>query len=128
MKNSVVLLSMFLSLPVFAASKTYNLKMDLSMEGKHVSSPQINVKEGEPALLTQEANGEKISMEVVVTGQEKAVVMNFVISTLTAKGEKKILAKPKITALENEKAEISVGTEKSKDLLSLSVTAKRTTL
>ena len=128
MKSVTAVILFFFSLSAIAGPKAYELKIDFSMHGKHVSSPRIIVKEGESATITQESNGEKIFMDVIVTGKKKAITMKFELSTLTAAGEKKIFSAPKIIALENEKAQISVGNENDKDLLDMSVVANRTTL
>jgi hypothetical protein len=52
--------------------------MDLSLNGKHVSSPQVVTKEGETTTVIQESNGQKIFMEVVATENPKALSLSVV--------------------------------------------------
>lgn len=47
------------SLSAFANEKLFDLKMDLSLDGKHVSSTRLVIKEGEKGTVTRESNGEK---------------------------------------------------------------------
>jgi hypothetical protein len=116
----------------FASTNGYDLKMELSMNGKHVSSPRVITKEGETASITQDSNGEKIFMDVIATEKptdnKQAILMKFVVGTISATGEKKIVSTPQIIALENQKAEIKVGNQPGKEDLALSVIATRKAL
>lgn len=117
---------------VFASTNGYDLKMELSINDKHISSPRIIAKEGETALVTQDSNGEKIFVEVIATEKptdnKKSILMRFVIGTISSTGEKKILSTPQMIALENERAEISVGNQAKKVDLDLSIIATRKVL
>lgn len=125
--NSFVIL---VGSPALAKSNAYDLKMELSLNGKHVSSPRILTKEGESASVTQEANGEKVFLDVIATekptNNKPGILLKFVVGTVSATGEKTTVSTPQIIALENEKAQISV-TAKDREM-SLSVSASRKTL
>ena len=129
MKKMAVLLFLMVGSSALATLRTYDLKVNLTMNGKHVSSPQIIAKEGETASMTQELNGEKIFMDVIATENtakdKNAIFMKFSVGTISAKGEKKIISTPQILALENQKAEIQVVDEKDHENLSISVVAIR---
>lgn len=115
----------------FASTNGYDLKMDLSMNGKHVSSPRIIVKAGEKGTINQKTDTEESFIEVVATeGQvqnNKGIMMNFTVGYIGKNGERTIVSKPQILAKENEPALITVG-EKDGTELSLSVVAKRKSL
>ncbi len=117
---------------VLASTNAYDLKIELSMNGKYVSSPRLITEEGKQASITQESEGKKIFIDVIATekptGSKQAILMKFVIGTISATGEKKIVSTPKIITLENKKAEITIGDQPGKEDLSLSVVATRKTL
>jgi type II secretory pathway component GspD/PulD (secretin) len=128
----MALFCFFFSTASFAATNGYSMKMELSVKGKLVSSPRIVVKVGEFASVTQDSQGEKTFIEVVATEvpgkKEPAIAMNFVVGTISASGEKTVLANPKIITLENNKAEISQGDQPGQKNLSLSVIVTRVAL
>lgn len=114
------------------ASNAYDLKMDLSLNKKHVSSPRIIVKAGEMGSINQKNGTEdEHFIEVIATESsiknKKGILMNFTIGTIGKNGERTILAKPQILAKENEPAQITIG-EKNGSEVSLSVTATGKTL
>lgn len=117
----------------FAAKDGYELKVDLSINGKLVSSPMIRTVAGEKASITQKTDTEETFIDVVATeGQgeikgNKAILMKFIVGTIE-NGERKILAQPQIMTTENNKAEISIGHDEEKDHLNLSVIAERKSL
>ena len=114
----------------FAAMRSYDLKMDLSMDGKHVSSPRVITEEGSVASITQQADGKTYFIDVVASeeGAKGAINMKFVVGTVSDSGERTVVAEPTISALEKEKAEISVRDETSPARVSLSVVATRSRL
>ena len=130
MKTIVVALALFGSSAF--ASNAYDLKMDLSLNKKHVASPRLIVKSGEMNAINQKnANEDEHFIEVIATEgsiqNKKGILMNFTIGTIGKNGEKTILAKPQIIAKENEPAQITIG-EKNGAEVSLSVTATRKSL
>jgi len=116
----------------FATSAGYEMKMELSIKGKHVSSSSLITIAGEKASITQRMEKSKNGtfIEVVATedqGEGKGILMNFVVGTIDRDGNKTILASPSIIAKENEKAEVSVG-DNGKEEYALSVVASRKAL
>lgn len=132
MKQITVFICFLVGSAAFANGGGYDLKMDLSMNGKHVSSPRLIAREGEVASITQNLNGEKIFIEVVATekptANNRAILMSFVVGKISATGEKTIVSTPKIIALENDKAEVTVNNDQGKESIALSVTAARKAL
>ncbi|MGZ3746997.1 MAG: hypothetical protein ACXWRE_06510, partial [Pseudobdellovibrionaceae bacterium] len=66
-KLTISLLSLLMSTASLASEKAFELKMELSIKGKHVSSPRVIAKEGETTLITEEDEGKKTFIEVVAT-------------------------------------------------------------
>lgn len=130
MKMLVMVLA-FVGSSAFAATNGYDLKMDLSLNGKHISSPRVIVKAGETATVTQKTDTEESFIEVVATEgsiqNHKGILMNFVVGVIGKNGERTIKATPQVLAKENEPAQITVG-EKNGEEVSLSVVAKRKAL
>ena len=130
MKMLVMVLA-FVGSSAFAATNGYDLKMDLSLNGKHISSPRVIVKAGETATVTQKTDTEENFIEVVATEgsiqKHKGILMNFVVGVIGKNGERTIKAKPQVLAKENEPAQITVG-EKNGEEVSLSVVANRKAL
>ncbi len=119
------------SSPAFAASTAYDLRMDLALDGKHVSSPRVIVKEGESATVTQEIDSQTQFIEVIATPgkiqKHAGILMKFIIGTIGPNGERTILAKPQVLATEGKPARITQNNSKSgAEQLSLSVTAHKT--
>ena len=132
MGKIVALVCFLIGSSALASSNAYELKMELSMNGKHVSSPRIITEEGKPASVIQDSDGKKMFIDLIATENKtenkQAILMKFVIGTMSAAGEKKILYTPQIITLENKKAEIKIGDQPGKEDLSLSVVAIRKTL
>ncbi|CAN5672421.1 hypothetical protein BH10BDE1_BH10BDE1_16550 [soil metagenome] len=116
----------------FAGTNGYDLKIDLSVNGKNVISPRVIVKEGMMASVTEDTRGDKTYVEVTATekpdGAKRAILMKFVVGKIMGDGTRKIISTPQIVALENSKAEIKVGKAGTEDELSLSVVALRKAL
>lgn len=115
----------------FATTNGYDLKLDLSFNGKHISSPRMTVKAGEVATITQKTETEESFIEVVATDEpienHSGILMKFVVGVIGKNGMRTIKAKPQIVANESEPAQITIG-EKNGDEVSLSVVANRTSL
>jgi type II secretory pathway component GspD/PulD (secretin) len=127
------LLSFLISSSALAATKGYDLKINLSMNGRHVSSPRLTVKPGEVALITQKSGEDESFLEVVATeeagsGTKKGILMSFAVGYIRKNGERTIVSRPRIMAVENEKAMIMVGGNEGEESISLSVIAKRRAL
>jgi hypothetical protein len=118
-----------------ASTSGYDLKMDLSLDGKHVSSPSVIVKSGEMASIIQKTDKEEASnfIEVIASEGEiqnhKGILMKFKVGSISKSGERTVLSEPRILAKENELAKITVSNkEGGSEQLSLSVVVKRKNL
>lgn len=130
-----ILLAMIclLSTSVFASEKAFDLKIEMSVDGKHVSSPRIVVKEGEKGTVIQESNGEKNFIEVVAKEGKapngvQGIHMAFVVGKIANDGSRTVVSQPQILSIPNEKAQITIGEKGKPEVLSLSVVANTTTL
>lgn len=127
----VAIVLTFIGSTAFASTNGYDLKMDLSLNGKHVSSPRLIVKAGETAYINQKTDTEESFIEVVATEgsiqNHQGILMNFIVGVIDQNGQRVIKAKPQILAKENEAAQITVG-ENNGDEISLSVVATRKSL
>ena len=134
MKIPIALLCLLFGTSAMAATAAYDLKLELSIDGKTVATSRIVTKRGETATITQQdQNGNGYTIEVLadegVIEKSKGILMKFKVSRVVVNGTTTLLAAPQIlTAKENEKATVSVGNEKEKGLLGLSVIAQRKNL
>jgi hypothetical protein len=115
---------------VFAAIKSFDLSMELSLDGQPITSSGILVNEGKKALLTQEVNKEKTFVEVVaqehvVKNGQNLIKMSFIVGKMGKDGSRKIIGKPQVITAENERVRISVSSEAGQEQMDLTVTAKR---
>ncbi len=60
MGKFMALICFLVSSSVLASTNAYDLKLELSMNGKHISSPRIITEEGKLASITQESDGKKM--------------------------------------------------------------------
>ena len=127
--------STFIASAVLAAGPTatgYALKMELSMNGKVVSTPRLVVRSGETGSITEESAARKTFIEVTATEgsvqKRKGIMMNFVVGLVAKDGTRTVLSRPSILANENEKAEITVANKESGETVALSVIATRKAL
>ncbi len=121
----------FFGFSAFANPQVYDLKMELFINGKHISSPRIITRGNETASISQKTDTEESFIDVIATEGEidgnKGILMNFVVGLIGKDGKRKILSNPRILTRENEKAEIKVGNNRDADAMSISVIAKRKT-
>ncbi len=130
MKLTIIVLA-FMSSFAFGSINGYNLKMDLSVNGKHVSSPQLIVMAGEAATITQKTEMEWFSIDVIATEgsiqNQTGILMKFVIGIIRKNGEPMIRVQPQILAKENELAQVTVSGQDGNEV-SLSIIANRKAL
>jgi len=129
--TAIVLSSQF-ALSAIGTVKAFDMEMNLSIDGKAVSTPRIIAKEGEKEIYIHEANGERNSIEVLakeVKTQDgvQAIEMIFTVSRIAEDGSSKVIAQPHITALPNSQAMIQVGENVRPNMLSLKVVANNVT-
>lgn len=131
--KALVLGLLLISSQAFATTNGYDLKMDLSLNGKKISSPRLYVKEGEVASIEQKNNTDSSYIEVKATesivDKKKRIKMNFTVGIVDKFGQKVITSKSNVIAKENEtvKVVLSENEDNSKHL-SLSIVAKRKSL
>ncbi len=112
-----------------ASINSYELKTNLSINKKHVSSAMVMMREGKLASITQKNNDtdEENFIEVVTTKDdqymEDGILMRFTIGTVDKNGVKHILARPQVIAKDKQESKISLGA-KNGEILELSVIAK----
>lgn len=115
---------------------SYDIKMDLSLNGKVISSPQIIAKDGEVASITSGTEDGEHFIEVTAIEESilgnKGIMMTFVMGKIEKDGQRIILSKPQLFAKENQKSEVvvepiaeQVDGGVGQEMLSLSVIAKR---
>jgi hypothetical protein len=132
MKNSLKTFLVILSLgnSLFASENVFNLKMDLIIEGKHVSSASLEVNEGKKGIVTQDNNGIKHFIEVVAhekmtADNQETIHMNFIIGKIAEDGSRVILTEPEVIASPNKKAHFYVKRDDQTDFVGLKFIAKK---
>lgn len=125
MKTILVAIFLFSNLSALAAPRLYEIKMDLSFNGKKASSPRIIVSEGETGMVTQENSDGKTFVEVTAregsVQNRQGILMSFVVGAIDKNGNKTILSKPQILAKENQMARFTSGSKDGNEEMSLSV-------
>ena len=116
----------------FCATKGYDLKLDLSLDGKHVASPRVLVKDGDVATVNQKSANQETFVEVVATDafvdNKRGILMKFAVGTIGKNGERTMVYRPEVFARENETTQVSLGDKPGAEGLSLSVVAKHKSL
>ena len=129
MKLFTALFVFLFSTTLMAATNIYELKMNFSIDGKNISSTTIIVEDGKIGTVVQENKKEKNFFEVVATEGEingnKGILMNFKVGHILKDGSKKILFSPRLLSKNGQEASVTVGDEKTKEEMTLKVTAKR---
>lgn len=117
----------------YAGTNGYDLKFDLSLNGKHVSSPRMYVVEGAVASIEQKNSTDSSYIEVKATetmvANKKRIKMNFTVGVVDKFGQKVVISKQNIVVKENELAKVTLNeNEDNSKHLALSVVAKRKSL
>jgi C4-type Zn-finger protein len=117
----------------FAGANGYDLKFDLSLNGKHISSPRMYVLEGAVASIEQKNSTDSSYIEVKATetmvSNKKRIKMNFTVGVVDKFGQKTVISKQNVIAKENELVKITLNeNEDNSKHLALSVVAKRKSL
>ncbi len=110
------------------AGNSYDLKINLSLNGKHVASPRVIVKAGEKATITQRVDSQESFIEVVATESEAknapGIMMKFIVGYIQKNGDRTIISQPQILTNENFPSTMTVG-KIGEEQLSLTVQAER---
>lgn len=133
MNRAIFVFSILCGSVGLASSRGYELKMDLSLDGQHVSSPRVVTVAGETATVTQKNETGQSFIEVTANEGaiqgHKGILMKFVVGTISKNGKRTILSKPEVLAKENVPAQITVGKENGANPeVALSVVAQRKSL
>jgi hypothetical protein len=117
----------------FAAEKKFEVKMDVAINGKTVSTPRLNLKEGEKATVRQNSFGEKTFIEVMATEQvarngSSSILLDFVVGKYNSDGTKTTISEPQLLTLPNEEAQVVVEKPSGKNDFSFKVTANKAKL
>lgn len=121
---------LFSASQVRASNLSYDLKMELTLDGKS-SSPRIIVTEGQKASIEEVTTSKHAFVEVIATSSKsdsKVVMMDFVVGTVDSAGTRTIVSNPRILAKENERAQITIQNDEGSGNLSLAVVAQRRVL
>lgn len=116
----------------FARTGAYDLRMELAIDGRHISSPRIVAKADETASITQESGSQKIFLDVKASEQamsgKPGIHLKFLIGTISSTGQRKVLSSAEIIALEGKEAQITIGHQPGQEDISLAVVATRKAL
>lgn len=110
---------------LFAAVPQYNVKLDIAVEGKKHSSPNLVIKEGETATIFETHGSEENFVEVeALPYDNETIKMKMVVGKIGPNGERIILSQPEIKSSMNQEAKFVIG-DKSGEKFSLSAIAKK---
>ena len=111
----------------------YDLKFDLSLNGKRISTPRVYVLEGAVASVEQKSATNSSYIEVkateVLVSNKKRIKMSFTVGIIDKFGDKTVTSKQNVIARENELVKVTLSeNEDNSKHLALSVVAKRKSL
>src|SRR5580658_8629019 len=110
----IALIFLFLSSHSFAATRGYDLQMDLAIKGRETIHPHIVVAEGVPQTIIQplDKSGEKSYLEVIANERpvrnKRAILVKFIIGFIEPDGKKRVVSASQILTLEKQKRSVSV--------------------
>lgn len=130
MKFLFLICGLLLSPTAFAQLNTYELKIDVAIDGKKVATPKIILKEGEKGTINSKSESTETNIEVVTTKEKNNhLLMKFKVALVGENGQRKIIGEPVIITSEKEPANIEVSQSPNQtSKLSLTVTAQKITL
>lgn len=91
----------------FASDRTYDLSLDLSVDGKHIASPRIVVAEGVKSSI--QIDGKFIDVVARGTGRDQ-IDMSFWIGEVNG-GLRTVAATPAVVAHEGQPAELRMSVQ-----------------
>lgn len=132
MSKLILVACLFMGSAVFASDSGYDLKVELSMNGKKPTQYQIIVKKGLKASIESQTPNDGNFIEVIANEgsiqNHKGILMDFLVGSIDQNGKRTVVSTLQVLANENEKAQITVGNENGKEGLTLSVIATRKNL
>lgn len=119
----------FISANSFAATNSYQIRAEVSVDGKVISRPQLVTLANETASISQKNDdGSETTLEVLTTDSsaeiKDGIKMQFTVS-YNVDGKRKVISKPTIVTIPGETAEITVGKTATTEELKLKVIATR---
>ena len=130
MKYFIILATGLFCINAFAGTKSFDVKAQVSINGKLISSPHIITKPNELASISQKGDNNKqtlielIASDYSTKDTKDGIMMKFTVSSID-NGKKTVISKPQIIALPGEPAEILVGETGKADSVRVSVVATR---
>lgn len=112
--------------PPVSATGSYQLKLELAVNGKHVASPTMTLEPDQKAVVSQKGeDGNTYIIEVIATPQEKkSVKFDFAVSD-EIEGKPHLISNAVVITKERKGATITVNKSDGSEQLSLKVWAKR---
>lgn len=104
MKSLITIISLLLSVTLFASNGEINLDMKLSINDKIVASPSIITVNGMPASITSESEDGGFEINVTPTLKENQIVYLEMKVYEIEKGIKKLISSPIIETVLGEEA------------------------
>jgi len=122
MKKSFLLITL-LSQSLFAATKTYDLTMDLSQNGQLISSPRLVINDGEQGIISVKDQKYNNTIEVTATDTKssKGIMLDIVVSKTSASGKKIIISKPQVEVKLDTPAQFSVLNNENNEQINFSM-------
>ena len=114
MRVLLFVLGFLLSVHVKAAG-SYQLKLDVTVDGKAMQSSVLTVGTGDINTISQQEGKVKRFVDVTLTevkGKAQQVSLNFVVGNIGANGKREIIATPQMTVELGKTAQMSSGTNK----------------
>jgi hypothetical protein len=132
MKKHFALLLSILSFSAFS-SEGYKLDMNVLLDGKVISRPNVIVEKGKKTTLTQEDSKSKVMTEISIVATEgviqgnKGILLNLEIAHKEGEA-RKVIARPQALVSEGKEALFETANNDGTNKMELKVTATRTTL
>lgn len=128
--KTLVVFAMLFATSAFAKEKGYDIKLELALNGKIISSPRLLVRDGEKAVINQKKDSEESFIEVVAkegaSQDHKGIMMHFKVGRISKGGHRTIISNPQVLVSENKLATFMISDkENGSEQLSLSVLAQR---
>lgn len=114
MKVISIVVAGLLSMQCFASTQAFDVKAEVSVDGKLITNPHIMTKPNELASISQKVeNNREILIELTASDYKSkdtkdGIMMKFAVSRIEA-GKRTLISTPQIVALPGEEAEIAVG-------------------
>ena len=105
----------------------YEVNMDLSINGTHLSSPHLVVKDGSLATITQTTHADETFIDVLATNDpaEKGIRVKLVFGTVDKDG-RWTMSRPEVLVQEGMPARLTVHKKNGDtEIVSLTVSKKR---